>query len=369
MDADKDKGALVARAPALEGEIIPPGKKGALTPTRTAKGAGNGVSTALQVANAKPGFYSVAGAQGLYLKKTGLGAKDGSWVYRYRTGKANAQGKPERRSMGLGMLAVVDLKQARKLALEAASKRNAGVDPLDDKREKRKADGTVSMPIFRAAAESFADRNKDGWKGADARANWICPLVRHAYPVIGDMPVNAIRRSHLIEVLEKAEKRVKREGTARARDGRQTMRQLARRIAAVIDCVIARADDDEKVFPHGNPARQIERLKQAIPSLTRKTGEATPHYRAPETKDVPRVYGELRVVLRERPVLGVWLLMILCALRPSEALGARWARSTSSEGCGSSRPPAPSAAASMSFPSFPRRSRSCKSWPRAVRAT
>ena len=31
------------------------------------------------------------------------------------------------------------------------------------------------------------------------------------------------------------------------------------------------------------------------------------------------------VVLRERPVLGVWLLMILCALRPSEALGARWA--------------------------------------------
>ena len=68
---------MVARAPALEGEIIPPGKKGALTPTRTAKGAGNGVSTALQVANAKPGFYSVAGAQGLYLKKTGLGAKDG----------------------------------------------------------------------------------------------------------------------------------------------------------------------------------------------------------------------------------------------------------------------------------------------------
>ena len=62
-------------------------------------------------------------------------------MYRYRTGKANAQGKPERRSMGLGMLAVVDLKQARKLALEAASKRNAGVDPLDDKREKRKADG------------------------------------------------------------------------------------------------------------------------------------------------------------------------------------------------------------------------------------
>src|SRR5208282_666390 len=98
----------------------------------------------------------------------------------------------------------------------------------------------------------------------------ICPLVRHAYPVIGDVPVDQIRRSHLIDVLEKAEKRVRAEGKARQRDGRQTMRQLARRIAAVIDYVIARTDDDEKIFPHANPARQVERLKQAIPSLTRK---------------------------------------------------------------------------------------------------
>ena len=325
MDTEKAKGAPAAREPALEGEIIALADKAVARRDKGGPKASTAVSTALQVANAKPGFYSVAGAQGLYLKKTGHGPKNGSWVYRYRTGKANAQGKPERRSMGLGQLAVADLKQARKLALEAASKRNSGVDPLEDKREKLKAEKTVPAPLFRTAAESFADRNKDGWKGADARANWICPLVRHAYPLIGDLPVNAIRRSHLIEVLEKAEKRVRAEGTARARDGRQTMRQLARRIATVIDYVIARTDDDERVFPHGNPARQIERLKQAIPSLTRKTGEATPHYRAPETKDVPRVYGELRVVLRERRVLGVWLLMILCALRPSEALGARWA--------------------------------------------
>jgi integrase len=329
MDTEKDKGALVAREPALEGEIIPPGsdpgagKKIARGKTARGEGKGKALSTALQVANAKPAFYSVAG-EGLYLKKTGPGPKDGSWVYRYRTGRKNAAGKPERRSMGLGTLAVVDLKQARKLALEAAQKRNAGLDPLDDKREKRRTEKAVPAPIFRQAAESFADRNQDGWKGADARANWICPLVRHAYPVIGDLPVNAVRRSHLIEVLEKAERRVKREGTARARDGRQTMRQLARRIASVIDYVIARTDDDEKVFPHGNPARQVERLKQAIPSLTRKTGEAAPHYPAPETKDVPRVYNKLRAKLRERPVLGAWLMMILCALRPSEALGARW---------------------------------------------
>ena len=160
------------------------------------------------------------------------------------------------------------------------------------------------MPIFRAAAESFADRNKDGWKGADARANWICPLVRHAYPVIGDMPVNAIRRS---QSDSKSWKRRKSASSARGRPGARrptdhaAARPPHRRGDRLRHCPCRRRQESS---PARQPSAADRAAETSDPVTNTQDRRATPHYRAPETKDVPRVYGELRVVLRERPVLG-----------------------------------------------------------------
>ena len=61
--------------------------------------------------------------------------------------------------------------------------------------------------------------------------------------------------------------------------------------------------------------------------------------------------------------------MILCALRPSEALGARWAEIDFVRRVWIIPAARTKRSREHVVPLVPRRSRSCKSWPRAVRAT
>lgn len=135
----------------------------------------------------KPGMHS--DGDGLYLNVTRTGSR--SWVFRY-----SLDGR--RRDLGMGAFPAISLARARNLAAGHRMAIAEGRDPLAEKQAaKRKAE----VPTFREAAESTFEANKPRWRNGKHTVSWWQTLERHAFPVLGDMPVDRIGREHVLEVL------------------------------------------------------------------------------------------------------------------------------------------------------------------------
>lgn len=114
------------------------------------------------------------------------------WVARFTSPVTQNQ-----REMGLGAYTFaasgkgLTLKEAR---LRAAAIRHdvliQKIDPLEAKARQKVPPPPKAM-TFRAAAEKHHATKRDGWKPGYAR-QWLEPLLRHAYPVVGDMPAKDI---------------------------------------------------------------------------------------------------------------------------------------------------------------------------------
>ena len=57
------------------------------------------------------------------------------------------------------------------------------------------------MPTFRQAAEQTYEANRTRWRNEKVAKNWLQQLGRHAFPIIGDMPVDKIGREDVLRVL------------------------------------------------------------------------------------------------------------------------------------------------------------------------
>ena len=122
---------------------------------------------------------------GLYLKISRTGAR--SWIQR-----VVVAGK--RRDIGLGRFPDVGLAQAREAVAHNRRLIAAGGDPLAKKRK-------VATPTFREAAERTFEANKPRWRNGKRTVGWWQSLERHAFPVIGDMPVDRIGREDMLRIL------------------------------------------------------------------------------------------------------------------------------------------------------------------------
>ena len=123
--------------------------------------------------------------KGLYLKISRTGAR--SWIQRVVVAG-------RRRDLGLGRFPDVGLAQAREAAAHNRSLIAAGADPLAEKRK-------AAIPTFRQASERTFDANKPRWRNGKHTATWWQSLERHAFPIIGDMPVDQIGREDVLRVL------------------------------------------------------------------------------------------------------------------------------------------------------------------------
>jgi hypothetical protein len=138
------------------------------------------------------GLYADGG--GLYLLVGPTGAK--SWVFRYRiNGKL--------RDMGLGPTHTVGLAEARKRAQQHRLARLDGIDPLEIKAAKRtEARLKVARAMtFKACTDGYMAANRAGW-GTRHAAIWEQSVVDHAYPVLGDLPVQAVDTALLMRAIE-----------------------------------------------------------------------------------------------------------------------------------------------------------------------
>ena len=139
------------------------------------------------------------------------------------------------------------------------------------------------------------------WKHKYARTMWWNALARYAMPVIGDLGLDQIETSHITEIVQ------------RAKDAGAP--EQARRVRATVELVLRRAILASGKLV-GNPA-----ASELYPS--KRSGDR-PHYRAVDLEDAPAIFQELRARSGTSTAFAAWAFMILCASRPSEALGAQW---------------------------------------------
>ena len=135
----------------------------------------------------KPGMHG--DGEGLYLNVARAGSR--SWVQRI-----SIEGR--RREIGLGPFPTISLARARTLAAANRTAVAEGRDPLAEKLEaKRKA----AIPTFREAAERTFEANKPRWRNGKHTKSWWQTLERHAFPILGDTPVDKIGREDVLRVL------------------------------------------------------------------------------------------------------------------------------------------------------------------------
>lgn len=222
---------------------------------------------------------------GLHLKISETGAR--SWILR-----VVIAGK--RRDIGLGRYPDVGLAQAREAAAKHRSLIAAGADPIAEKRK-------AAVPTFRAAAERTFEANKPRWRNGKHTATWWQSLERHAFPILGDVPVDQIGREDVLRVL-----------TPIWGVRMETARRVRQRIRAILKWAMAHGYIEHNVAGEG--------IDGALPPMPKVKN----HLRALPYAEV----GELiEAVQKSQASLATkWCLelLILTATRSGEARGARW---------------------------------------------
>jgi len=248
----------------------------------------------------KPGLHG--DGAGLWLNVgpgaalTGAKPKDGkSWIFRYSI-------KGRARDMGLGPLHTVSLAQARQRAQAQRQLLLDGVDPLGAKIAARAEAATAIS--FRACTMKYIVANRAGWRTAKHGKQFEKTLQTYAFPVMGDLPANAIETGHVLKAIEPIW------ATKSATAGR-----VRGRIEVVLDYATA----------HGwrtgeNPARWRGHLENILPNRSKVA--KTEHHPALGWRYVAAFMAELD---RRDSVAALALkFVILTAARANEVIGATW---------------------------------------------
>jgi len=239
--------------------------------------------------------YSDGG--GLWLQVSKSGTR--SWLFRY-----TIDGRV--RWHGLGAYPDVSLKQARDLAEGMRSDALSGVDLIAEKRVKK-----LKGVTFKEFATDYIKTQSPGWKNPKHKQQWTNTLTKYAYPIIGDLPLNAIEQDHIDKILN---------GTLW--DGKtlwEGKNETATRVRSRIENIL----DAAKVKGHRtgeNPARWRANLKHTLP----KPANVAPveHHPAMPFKQIPVFMTELRA--RNSTSARALEFTILTAVRTGATIGAMW---------------------------------------------
>ena len=246
-----------------------------------------GKLTAMGVKAAKePGRYS--DGEGLMLLVKPGGSK--SWLLRI-------QWNGTRRDIGLGSAGSVSLSEARQRATEARKDVEAGKDPSRAGRVSQAL--LAAVPTFRVAAVAAHAERKAGWRNPKHRAQWLSSLETHAFPAIGDTPVDKITAAAVRDLL-----------TPIWLTKPETARRVMQRVGAVLDLAHAAGHR-----PSEAPMRTIGKGLPRQPKRDR-------HFAALPYSDAAGLMAKLgecdtagRLALR---------FLILTAARSGEVRGATW---------------------------------------------
>lgn len=223
---------------------------------------------------------------GLFLHVRPSGAK--KWLQRYTY-------NGRRREIGLGSAKLVSVATARKNAHQNLVLVSEGIDPIEDNKQDK------VIPKFEKAARRVYEANRPTWRNAKHAAQFITTLETYAFPVIGNMPVNDVSSTHVLQILSpiwvtKSE----------------TAKRIRQRLSMVFKWCVAkqwRVDDPANIA-----------IVKALPRQTKKVT----HRKSISYNDVA---GFLDTVSNSSAGLNTKLgieFLILTATRSGEVRNARW---------------------------------------------
>lgn len=272
--------------------------------------------TAREVLSASDGDHADGG--NLVLRVRGPSA---SWVFRY----SSTTGR--RREMGLGAALRGSLQQAgtsltgaRDSAHHAREQLRKGVDPIDEREQRRDRDreAEVARAVERQrerwtlarCARDYHERVIEPNKTPKHSAQWIASLENHVAPAIWTMPIGAVTPPALLSALCA----VTPHERARRHSGNtvpETLRRIRQRLDAVFEDAIFHSRCES------NPAAAIKRkLRESLPRGRPGKFAALPYREAPAFMQALRMAPGTAARALE--------LALLTAARTNEVLGAEW---------------------------------------------
>ncbi|OMJ32559.1 integrase [Sphingomonas sp. Sph1(2015)] len=164
--------------------------------------------TVVQIRALKPAErpYKVADSDGLYLLVQPSGAL--LWRFRYRCCGIE-------RKLSLGSFPDVTLMQARRKRDEAKAELDDGIDPVEEKRQRRLKAELAAQTTFALVAEEYIQKmEREGRSPATIKkARWFLELLDG----IAKRPIAAITPHELLDVLKRVERRGHHETALRLR--------------------------------------------------------------------------------------------------------------------------------------------------------
>ena len=221
----------------------------------------------------------------LYLRVAPGGSK--SWIQRVAV-------NGRRRDIGLGGWPVVSLARARQRAFANRVAISEGRDPLAEKRQTQK-------PTFREAAVKTFEANRPRWRNVKTAKNWTQQLQRHAFGVVGDMPVDQIGREHVLRIL-----------TPIWTKHPEAARKVRGRIRATLAWCQAHG-----YVEHNVAGEAIDAALPAMPAVAA-------HYRALPYQEVGKALQIVEASSASLCVKACLWFVVLTACRSGEARGAKW---------------------------------------------
>lgn len=243
----------------------------------------------------EPGYY--LDGRGLYLQVRGETSK--SWLLKYSIDK-----RP--RAMGLGSAFDFSLAEAREQRDELRKLIKRGVDPLEQKASEKQAEKIEAAKAitFRAAANRLIASKRKGWKNEKHAAQWLATLETYAFPVIGDLPVQAVDTGLVMKILDPIWS-TKTETASRVRG----------RIESVINSAKAYGE-----YVGENPARWKGNLDATLAKKSDVADEE--NMPALPYTEMPAFLADLRA--REGMAAAALEFQVLTASRPGNVRKARW---------------------------------------------
>ena len=119
------------------------------------------------------------------------------WVFRY-----TFNGK--RFDYGIGSFNDVPLAEAKKSAQKLRGSILHGINPLEAKKTQKDHSKKVALPTikFKKFALDYIDTMSPRWRNEKHCDQWANTLTTYAFPVIGNLSLEDINTSHILEILE-----------------------------------------------------------------------------------------------------------------------------------------------------------------------
>jgi integrase len=254
--------------------------------------------TAIQVRSAKPleKNYKLTDGHGLHLHISTSGKK--TWRYRYRlAGKES--------TYVLGEYPQMSLEEARGARTEAREKVKDGINPAQERREKKRvlidkvlAENGAVINSFKAVAYDWIEQQRERWSPGHTN-DVLSTLKNDAFPRIGSLRIDTITPPQILEVVRAIE----------ARGSYEIASKVLQRISAICRYAV------QTGLATYNPAADMRGALK-----TRKVQ----HRAALQENELPEFFHRLKISHEHIVTKSALMFTILTAARSGEVRFATW---------------------------------------------